>query len=70
MRWNPSVGDGLPRIARADVRVGDLLVREGELVLVLLEGANFDAEAFARPDELDLERESASTHPAFGAGRH
>lgn len=52
------------------MRVGDLLVREGELVLVLLEGANFDAEAFARPDELDLERESASTHPAFGAGRH
>ncbi|MFD0268872.1 cytochrome P450 [Streptomyces sp. NPDC127106] len=70
LRWNLSVGDGLPRIALADVRVGDVLVREGELVLVLLEGANFDPEAFEHPDELDLERESANTHLAFGAGRH
>ncbi|RSS91545.1 cytochrome P450 [Streptomyces sp. WAC05292] len=70
LRWNLSVGDGLPRIARADVRVGDVLVREGELVLVLLEGANFDPEAFDRPGELDLERESRNAHLAFGAGRH
>ncbi|MEF2527270.1 MULTISPECIES: cytochrome P450 [Streptomyces] len=70
LRWNLSVGDGLPRIARADVRVGDVLVREGELVLVLLEGANFDPEAFDRPEELDLERESRNAHLAFGAGRH
>ncbi|MFD0719260.1 cytochrome P450 [Streptomyces globosus] len=70
LRWNLSVGDGLPRIARADVRVGDVLVREGELVLVLLEGANFDPEAFDRPEELDLERESRNAHLAFGSGRH
>ncbi|AXE23080.1 cytochrome P450 [Streptomyces globosus] len=70
LRWNLSVGDGLPRIALADVRVGDVLVREGELVLVLLEGANFDPAAFDRPEELDLERESRNAHLAFGAGRH
>ncbi|MEU6864359.1 cytochrome P450 [Streptomyces sp. NPDC046876] len=70
LRWNLSVGDGLPRIALADVRVGDVLVREGELVLVLLEGANFDPEAFADPGRLDLERESPHPHLAFGAGRH
>ncbi|MEU9105425.1 cytochrome P450 [Streptomyces xanthophaeus] len=70
LRWNLSVGDGLPRIALADVQVGDVLVKEGELVLVLLEGANFDPEAFERPDELDLGRESKNANLAFGAGRH
>ncbi|MFD6983449.1 cytochrome P450, partial [Streptomyces sp. NPDC059956] len=47
-----------------------VLVKEGELVLVLLEGANFDPEAFENPDELDLERESSNANLAFGAGRH
>ncbi|MCJ1680878.1 cytochrome P450 [Streptomyces sp. APSN-46.1] len=70
LRWNLSVGDGLPRIALADVQVGDVLVKEGELVLVLLEGANYDPEAFENPDELDLERESPNANLAFGAGRH
>ncbi|MFJ9073851.1 cytochrome P450 [Streptomyces sp. NPDC102278] len=70
LRWNLSVGDGLPRIALEDVRVGDVLVKEGELVLVLLEGANFDPLAFENPDVLDLERESPRPHLAFGAGRH
>ncbi|MGW7101320.1 cytochrome P450 [Streptomyces sp. NPDC054838] len=70
LRWNLSVGDGLPRIALADVQVGDVLVKEGELVLVLLEGANFDPEAFGDPQELNLERQSANAHLAFGAGRH
>ncbi|MGI5445609.1 cytochrome P450 [Streptomyces sp. CA-243310] len=70
LRWNLSVGDGLPRIALEDVRVGDVLVKKGELVLVLLEGANFDPLAFENPDVLDLERESPHPHLAFGAGRH
>ncbi|MET3983493.1 cytochrome P450 [Streptomyces sp. PvR034] len=70
LRWNLSVGDGLPRLALADVQVGDVLVKEGELVLVLLEGANFDPEAFERPDELDLERDAPNANLAFGAGRH
>ncbi|MEU9798015.1 cytochrome P450 [Streptomyces sp. NPDC051000] len=70
LRWNLSVGDGLPRIALEDVRVGDVLVKEGELVLVLLEGANFDPLAFENPDVLDLERKGPRPHLAFGAGRH
>ncbi|OKK20516.1 cytochrome [Streptomyces sp. CB00455] len=70
LRWNLSVGDGLPRIALADVQVGDVLVEAGELVLVLLEGANFDPAAFEDPHRLDLEREGAPPHLAFGAGRH
>ncbi|MFG2299103.1 cytochrome P450 [Streptomyces sp. NPDC048603] len=69
LRWNLSVGDGLPRIALADVRLGDVLVREGELVLVLIEGANFDPAVFAHPERLDFEREQ-NPHLAFGGGRH
>ncbi|WP_328968428.1 cytochrome P450 [Streptomyces sp. NBC_00239] len=70
LRWNLSIGDGLPRLATADVQVGDVLVKEGELVLVLVEGANFDPAVFGDDaDRLDLERES-NPHLSFGAGRH
>ncbi|MFK4223290.1 cytochrome P450 [Streptomyces sp. NPDC019890] len=69
LRWNLSIGDGLPRLALADVQLGDVLVRKGELVLVLVEGANFDPEVFEDPDRLDLGRER-NPHLSFGGGRH
>ncbi|MGW0738185.1 cytochrome P450 [Streptomyces sp. NPDC002851] len=69
LRWNLSVGDGLARLALDDVPLGDVLVRRGELVLVLVEGANFDPEVFADPYRLDLDR-AHNPHLAFGAGRH
>ncbi|MGW7365255.1 cytochrome P450 [Streptomyces sp. NPDC054841] len=69
LRWNLSIGDGLPRLALEDVRLGDVLVRKGELVLVLVEAANFDPEVFEDPERLDLEREH-NPHLSFGGGRH
>ncbi|MET9291029.1 cytochrome P450 [Streptomyces sp. NPDC003077] len=69
MRCTLSIGDGLPRIARADVQVGDILVRAGELVLVCVEGANFDPEQFPDPERFDLDR-APNPHLSFGAGRH
>ncbi|MGP3981040.1 cytochrome P450 [Streptomyces sp. KR80] len=69
LRYNLSIGDGLPRLAMADVRLGDVEVKAGELVLVLVEGANFDPEVFQDPDRLDIDRD-ASGHLSFGAGRH
>ncbi|MET7618556.1 cytochrome P450 [Streptomyces sp. NPDC005408] len=69
LRWNLSIGDGLPRLALDDVQLGDVLVRKGELVLVLVEGANFDPDVFDAPERLDLEREH-NPHLSFGAGRH
>ncbi|WNO72166.1 cytochrome P450 [Streptomyces sp. AM8-1-1] len=69
LRWNLSIGDGLPRLALEDVTLGDVLVRKGELVLVLVEGANFDPEVFEDPDRLDLER-TPNPHLSFGGGRH
>lgn len=70
LRINLSIGDGLPRLATADVRLGDVEVRAGDLVLVLVEGANFDPDAFPDPHTVDLGRANATAHLSFGGGRH
>ncbi|KZS60199.1 cytochrome P450 [Mycobacterium ostraviense] len=70
LRINLSFADGLPRLATADIQVGDVLVRKGELVLVLLEGANFDPERFANPQNIELDRPNPTAHLAFGRGQH
>ncbi|MFE7117100.1 cytochrome P450 [Streptomyces sp. NPDC057654] len=69
MRATLSIGDGLPRIAQSDVHLGDVLVRAGELVLVCVEGANFDPAQFPDPDRFDLDR-TPNAHLSFGAGQH
>jgi mycocyclosin synthase len=70
LRINLSSGDGLPRLAVEDVRLGDVDVRKGELVLVLVEGANFDPQEFPDPHKVDLTRENNTTHLSFGGGSH
>ncbi|GGN61800.1 cytochrome P450 121 [Streptomyces albiflavescens] len=70
LRINLSIGDGLPRLALEDVRLGDVEVTAGELVLVLVEGANFDPEEFPDPHRVDLTRENNTAHLSFGGGRH
>ncbi|MFF1492603.1 cytochrome P450 [Streptomyces sp. NPDC058304] len=69
MRCTLSIGDGLPRIATADVQVGEVWVRAGELVLVCVEGANFDPVQFEDADTFDIDR-TPNAHLSFGAGRH
>ncbi|MFJ8074422.1 cytochrome P450 [Streptomyces sp. NPDC096176] len=70
LRINLSIGDGLPRLAVDDVTLGEVEVKKGELVLVLVEGANFDAEVFTDPHTVDLTRENNTAHLSFGGGRH
>ncbi|MGW2563922.1 cytochrome P450 [Streptomyces sp. NPDC001514] len=70
LRINLSIGDGLPRLALEDVTLGDVEVKKGELVLVLVEGANFDPEVFADPHRVDLDRENNTAHLSFGGGQH
>ncbi|OEJ23620.1 cytochrome [Streptomyces agglomeratus] len=70
LRINLSIGDGLPRLALEDVTLGDVEVKKGELVLVLVEGANFDPDAFADPHKVDLARENNTAHLSFGGGQH
>ncbi|MDH6119991.1 mycocyclosin synthase [Kitasatospora sp. GAS204A] len=69
LRYNLSIGDALPRIALADVKLGEVEIRAGELVLVLIEGANYDPEVFPEPEKIDFDRVS-NPHLAFGGGRH
>ncbi|WP_055602838.1 cytochrome P450 [Streptomyces aureus] len=70
LRVNLSIGDGLPRLATEDVRLGEVEVRAGELVLVLVEAANHDPERFPDPLVFRPDRENAAEHLSFGGGRH
>ncbi|PWI45050.1 cytochrome P450 [Streptomyces sp. ICBB 8177] len=70
LRVNLSIGDALPRLATENVRLGEVEVEAGELVLVLVEGANFDPEHFVDPDIIDIHRENAADHLSFGGGSH
>ncbi|MGW2961058.1 cytochrome P450 [Streptomyces sp. NPDC001220] len=70
LRVNLSIGDALPRLALADVRLGDTDIREGDLVLVLVEGANLDPEKFPDPHRFDVHRDNTADHLSFGGGAH
>lgn len=58
-----------PRIATADVTVGQVVVRAGEPVLCSHSSANRDEQAFPRAAELDFARHP-NPHLAFGYGPH
>ncbi|QQQ80082.1 cytochrome P450 [Saccharothrix sp. 6-C] len=58
-----------PRYATEDVRFGDVVVRQGEPILVSLPGANRDPEIFTDPEDVDFRRAS-NPHVAFGHGPH
>jgi cytochrome P450 len=60
---------GRRRVATADIRVGDAVVRAGEGLILASEAANRDPEHFPVPDDLDVTRD-ARHHLAFGYGPH
>ena len=57
------------RFAKEDVEIGGVLIHAGEGGVGLSNTANRDPEAFADPDEFDVER-GARHHIAFGFGAH
>lgn len=59
----------MARVATRDTRLGDRLVKEGEIVLLPFPAANRDPAAFDRPDEVIIDRE-INRHIAFGSGIH
>jgi len=61
---------GLTRVAVEDITVGDVTIRAGEGVIILLNSANRDEGVFSDPDALDLARDNARQHVAFGYGIH
>ncbi|MEU5695071.1 cytochrome P450 [Actinosynnema sp. NPDC020468] len=57
------------RLTEEPVEVGDRVVREGRMVLLMLGSANRDGARFDRPDEFDVTR-LPNPHVAFGGGPH
>jgi cytochrome P450 len=68
LRWETPVSL-VPRVLKQNVTIGDVELREGALVNLLIGAANVDPAEFADPTRVDFERES-NRHIAFGAGAH
>ena len=70
LRYVP-LGFGLPpaRMATEEVRLGDVTIAAGEVVLPLFVAANRDPSEYAEPATFDVRRAPAN-HMAFGAGVH
>ena len=68
LRFDSSVQQ-LPRVAQADVQIGEHLIRAGEMVFLLLGSANRDELAYENPDALDIERPIRRLK-SFGGGAH
>jgi len=58
---------GLPRYAAQSLELGEVTVAEGDLVLLGVEAANHDVDAFDDPERFDITR-SPNPHLTFGHG--
>ncbi len=70
LRYDGPVATSTSRYAAEDVEVGGQLIPRGSMVLVVLGSANRDETQFSDPDRLDIARQGANTHLAFGHGVH
>jgi cytochrome P450 len=59
----------IPRIVGQDATIGGVEVKAGDHATIVLGAANLDPEMYARPDDVDFERER-SNNLAFGGGPH
>lgn len=57
----------LPRCARADIEIGGVVIREGDLVLLDMTRANYDGLAFEDPTTIDISR-FPNRHMTFSRG--
>jgi cytochrome P450 len=67
LRYDPPV-QLMPRVAAADLRIGDMDIERGDLVIMLIAAAQRDPAVFADPDRFDPTRDTR--HLAFGLGAH
>ncbi len=59
----------LPRYATEDIEVGGQLIRQGEMVNVVIGSADRDSSLFTDPDAVNIARQ-IERHMAFGHGMH
>lgn len=69
LRFESPLNTATMRFTTEAVRVGDVEIPAGQLVLVALLGANHDSRQFEDPDRLDVTR-APNPHLAFGHGIH
>jgi cytochrome P450 len=69
LRFESPLNMATMRFTTEAVRVGDVEIPAGQLVLVALLGANHDSRQFDDPDRLDVSR-APNPHLAFGHGIH
>lgn len=70
LRYLTIVRLGLARVAVADTTIGGNPIRAGDGVIISLLAANRDGDAFPSPDTVDVHRQGAQRHVAFGHGIH
>jgi cytochrome P450 len=58
------------RYAAREVRIGDAVIRPGDLVTVSITGTGRDPAVFPDPDRFDVRRANARLHLAFAHGPH
>jgi cytochrome P450 len=61
---------GLFRRVTRDTRIGDVELRDGDIVHVLFAAAGHDEEVFEEPRRFDIHRANASDHISFGRWTH
>lgn len=61
---------GSRRLATREVRIGDVTIPKGAQVQILLYSPQRDESVFVEPDRLDIHRENANKHYAFGRWAH
>jgi len=59
-----------PRVATADIALGNSLIHAGETVIPITDSANRDTAVYRDPDTLDITRKDPAPHLAFGHGPH
>lgn len=69
LRYLNVVHFGRRRIATEDIEIGGITIRAGEGIIIMLENANRDENAFTDPNRLDIHRD-ARHHVGFGFGVH
>ncbi|MEW9533520.1 cytochrome P450 [Microbispora sp. NPDC049125] len=61
---------GLVRYAHEDVKVGGVVIRAGELVMLAVHAANRDGRVYEEPELFDIAREISHPHVGFGYAAH
>lgn len=69
LRFDPPVLLTGRQVSR-DIEITGQRLKEAELVITVLAGANRDPKVFEDPDRFDIQRANARDHLSFSAGRH